>query len=147
MKKSSNIPPALTHRTPVRIRFSEVDSMHVVWHGDYVRYLEDGREDFGRHYGIGYLDISEAGYVVPIVELNIQYKQAITYGETLMVETRYIPTDAAKIHLEYIIYKEDSRTIAATATSIQVFVRKDTHELELNNPLFYKAWKEKWNIR
>ena len=28
--------------------------MEVVWHGEYVRYMEDGREAFGRQYGIGY---------------------------------------------------------------------------------------------
>ena len=38
---------ALTNRTTLRVRFSEVDSMEVVWHGEYVRYMEDGREAFG----------------------------------------------------------------------------------------------------
>jgi acyl-CoA thioester hydrolase len=33
--------------TEIRIRFSEVDSMGVVWHGNYIRYFEDGRESFG----------------------------------------------------------------------------------------------------
>ena len=28
----------------IDIRFSEVDSMGVVWHGSFVKYLEDGRE-------------------------------------------------------------------------------------------------------
>ena len=45
---------ALTCRTPIRVRFSEVDSMQVVWHGEYMRYFEDGREDFGRRFaGLG----------------------------------------------------------------------------------------------
>ena len=30
------------------IRFSEVDSMGVVWHGNYAKYFEDAREEFGR---------------------------------------------------------------------------------------------------
>ena len=50
--------PALSCITPLRVRFSEVDSMRVVWHGEYVRYFEDGREAFGEQYpGLGYLDI------------------------------------------------------------------------------------------
>lgn len=58
---------ALTATAPIRVRFSEVDSMQVVWHGEYVRYFEDGREAFGRKYpGIGYLDIYGAGYTAPI---------------------------------------------------------------------------------
>ena len=37
------------------IRFSEVDSMHIAWHGSYVLYFEDAREAFGRKYDLGYL--------------------------------------------------------------------------------------------
>lgn len=137
---------ALSNRTTLRVRFSEVDAMEVVWHGEYVRYLEDGREAFGRQYGLGYTEIREAGYVVPIVELNLRYKQSLQYGETAIVETRYIRTDAAKILFEYTLYRESDGTIVATASSMQVFVSKATGRLELNNPQFYHAWKEKWNI-
>lgn len=138
---------ALTNRTTLRVRFSEVDSMEVVWHGEYVRYMEDGREAFGRQYGIGYTEIRDAGYVVPMVDLNIRYKQSLKYGESAIVETRYILTDAAKILFEYIIFRESDGEVVATGSSTQVFVNIQTELLELNNPDFYIAWKEKWNIR
>ena len=35
---------------PFKIRFSEIDAMHVVWHGAYAKYLEDAREHFGQVY-------------------------------------------------------------------------------------------------
>lgn len=147
MKRRKLQEAALTNRTTLRVRFSEVDSMEVVWHGEYVRYMEDGREAFGRQYGIGYTDIRDAGYVVPIVELDVQYKQFLKYGESAIVETRYIRTDAAKILFEYIIFRESDETVVATGSSVQVFVNKATGLLELNNPDFYKIWKEKWEIR
>ncbi|MCL3851534.1 MULTISPECIES: acyl-CoA thioesterase [Parabacteroides] len=147
MKRRKLQEAALTNRTTLRVRFSEVDSMEVVWHGEYVRYMEDGREAFGRQYGIGYTDIRDAGYVVPIVELDVQYKQFLKYGESAIVETRYIRTDAAKILFEYVIFRESDETVVATGSSIQVFVNKATGLLELNNPDFYKKWKEKWKIR
>lgn len=136
----------LVNKTQIRVRFSEVDSMSVVWHGEYARYLEDGRESFGREFGIGYLDICNAGYAVPIVELNLRYKQSLVYGDTLLIETRYIPTDAAKILFEYTIYRESDQAVAAVASSTQVFIDKSTGELVLNTPEFYKEWKRKWNI-
>lgn len=147
MKRRKLQEAALTNRTTLRVRFSEVDSMEVVWHGEYVRYMEDGREAFGRQYGIGYTDIRDAGYVVPIVELDVQYKQFLKYGESAIVETRYIRTDAAKILFEYVIFRESDETVVATGSSVQVFVNKATGLLELNNPDFYKMWKEKWEIR
>lgn len=147
MRRRKEQEAALTNRVTSRVRFSEVDSMDVVWHGEYVRYLEDGREAFGRQYGIGYTDIRDAGYTVPIVDLNIQYKQSLKYGESAVIETRYIRTEAAKIHFEYTIFRESDKAVVATGSSIQVFVNSATELLELNNPDFYKAWKERWEIR
>lgn len=47
---------SLVNKTSLRVRFSEVDSMQIVWHGEYVRYFEDGREAFGREFaGLGYM--------------------------------------------------------------------------------------------
>ncbi len=43
----------LKSRIEVRVRFSEVDSLKMVWHGSYVKYMEDGREAFGREFGLG----------------------------------------------------------------------------------------------
>lgn len=147
MRRRKEQEAALTNRVTSRVRFSEVDSMDVVWHGEYVRYLEDGREAFGRQYGIGYTDIRDAGYMVPIVDLNIQYKQSLKYGESAVIETRYIQTEAAKIYFEYTIFRESNNAVVATGSSIQVFVNSATELLELNNPDFYKAWKERWEIR
>ena len=49
---------SLVNKTSLRVRFSEVDSMQIVWHGEYVRYFEDGREACGRECaGLGYMDI------------------------------------------------------------------------------------------
>jgi len=54
--------------TPIRVRFCEVDSMGITWHGSYVKYLEDAREEFGRKYGLGYLDIYGNGFYAPLVK-------------------------------------------------------------------------------
>ena len=40
-RKTNQQVAALTNRTTFRVRFSEIDSMQIVWHGEYVRYFED----------------------------------------------------------------------------------------------------------
>ena len=67
----------LTETIDINIRFSEVDSMDVVWHGSYPLYFEDAREAFGKKYGLGYMDIFKNGYFAPLVELNFQYKKPL----------------------------------------------------------------------
>lgn len=136
---------ALIDRRTIRVRFSEVDSMQVVWHGEYIRYFEDGRESFGNHYdGLKYIDFYNNGYMAPMVEVTCQYKQPLTFGEDAIIETRYIKSPAAKIMFDYTIYRASDNTVAATGSSVQVFINSQTHELELNNPQFYLDWKQRW---
>ncbi|NDV58762.1 thioesterase family protein [Bacteroides sp. 519] len=145
-RKKEQRPAALVDRTTIKVRFSEVDAMHIVWHGEYIRYFEDGRESFGRHFGLEYMDVYNKGYVIPIVDLTCQYKQPLTVGEEAIVETRYINTNAAKIMFDYIIRKASDESIVATGSTIQVFLNRENNELELLNPAFYTAWRKKWEI-
>ena len=98
---------ALTNITETTVRFSEVDSMFVVWHGEYVRYFEDGREAFGRKYpGIGYLDFYANGYTAPIVDMQLQYVSPLTINDVAVIETRFIDIVAAKLCFEYIVRRK-----------------------------------------
>lgn len=145
MRRKRKTEAALIDRTRIKVRFSEVDAMRIVWHGEYVRYFEDGREAFGSRYGLGYMDICAAGYTVPIVELNCRFIRSLVFGETAVVETRYINCDAAKIQFEYTIYRESTGEIVAEGESVQVFLNAG-NQLELVNPPFYLEWKRKNGI-
>lgn len=142
-KKSRDI--RLKSQTQLRVRFSEVDSMHIVWHGEYVRYFEDGREAFGRQYpGLGYMDIYNSGFTAPIVDLTVQFKRPLRCNDTAIVETRYIASGAAKICFEYEIRGESDGQVVATGTTTQVFL-DGKGDLQLLSPAFYLKWKEQWN--
>lgn len=144
-RKEKNI--ALRSKTNIRVRFSEVDSMQIVWHGEYVRYFEDGREAFGREFeGLGYMDLYKSGYTAPIVDMTLQYKRPLRCNDTAIIETRYIAIEGAKICFEYEIRRESDGEIVATGSSIQVFLDEDS-TLQLNTPEFYTQWKEKWGVK
>lgn len=135
----------LTDRYLFHVRFSETDAMQVVWHGEYIRYFEDGRESFGRHFsGLAYRDYYDNGVFAPIVEAHCEYKLPLTFGEDAIVETRYINSPAAKIQFDYTVYRASDGAIAATGYTTQVFINSATRELELSNPQFYLDWKKRW---
>ena len=121
--------------------------MRVVWHGEYVRYFEDGREAFGEHYaGFSYPEIYASGYTTPIVELHVDYKLPLRIADRAIVETRYIPTEAAKICFEYTVRRAADNAVVATGTSAQVFVN-EAGQLELTIPEFFRKWQQRWNVR
>lgn len=147
MAKRKQTEAKLINRTTITVRFSEVDSMRIVWHGEYVRYFEDGREAFGREFqGIGYADIYSSGYGAPMVEMMLQYKKPLTLNDIITIETRYIDTEAATICFEYIIRRQSDNEIVATGTSKQVFIGPEG-DLQLVSPEFFNQWKKRWSVR
>ncbi len=129
----------LSAEKQVEVRFSEVDSMGIVWHGSYAKYFEDAREEFGRKYDLGYLRIFGEGFYAPLVQLDFNYKKPLVYGDKAIVGVRYIPSAAAKICFEYTIYSAADRSVIATGNSVQVFLDKN-YELLWTMPAFYEDW-------
>lgn len=125
------------------IRFSEVDSMNVVWHGSYALYFEDAREAFGKKYGLGYMDMFRNGYFAPLVDLRFSYKKPLVYGMRPAVTAVYRPVEAAKIVFDYEIRDKAGGSLLATGHSVQVFTDAD-HRLVWFTPPFYEEWKKRW---
>ena len=136
----------LSSEIEIDIRFSETDAMGVVWHGNYLKFFEDGREAFGKTFGLEYLTIFDQGYYTPIVKSEIDHKAPVYYGQAIKVITKYIPSKSAKIMFEYEVVNLTTGEICAVGKTMQVFLEKESRTLELLTPDFYNQWKEKNNV-
>ena len=135
---------SVKHLTEVVVRFNEADPLGIVWHGHYVRYFEDGRESFGQQYSLSYLDIYKQGFTVPVVKVQCDYKKSLRYGDSMIIETVYTPCDAARLEFSYILYNAATRDIVAKGSTVQVFLDRANNLLQLTNPPFFEAWKQKY---
>lgn len=135
----------LVNKIDIGVRFSEVDSMLVVWHGNYVKFLEDGREAWGKEFGLGYYDVYAHQFMTPVVKLDMDYKRMVKYGEAISVETEYVYTEAAKIQFNYTIRNKNTNEVVLTAKSVQVFINSN-YELQMTNPDFYLDWQKKMGL-
>ena len=127
------------------VRFSEVDSMNIVWHGSYALYFEDAREEFGRVYGLSYQLYLENECPAPLVELSFKYIKPLLYGQRARVDITYRNTPAAKIIFDYEIVLIENNSLVTSGTSVQVFLDKN-YNLLFAPPPFYEAWKRKNNL-
>lgn len=134
---------ALSSKTEVLVRFNEADPLGIVWHGHYIRYFEDGREAFGNMHELGYLEVYKLGYVIPVVSVQCDYKRSLRYGDRVIVETKFIPTEAAKLKFTYRLFNAATNELVATGSSVQVFLSKQDSVLQLSNPPFFEEWKKK----
>lgn len=124
----------------ITIRFSEVDSARIVWHGSYLLYLEDAREWFGKQYHLEYMYMYKMGFLAPLVDVKVQYKHPLHYGDRAKVVITYRNTLAAKLIFDYEIYNIDTGELAVTATTIQVFMDLN-NQLVWTTPDFIEQWK------
>jgi acyl-CoA thioester hydrolase len=126
----------------IRVRFVETDPLGIVWHGNYIQYFEDGREAFGRHHGISYLDQKDNGFASPIVKSISEHKLPLRYGDVATIKTIYVDSPAAKMIFRYEIYNP-AHELVCTGETIQVFVALDSGELSYTIPDFFIEWKKK----
>jgi acyl-CoA thioester hydrolase len=129
----------------IEVRFNELDPLGVVWHGNYIKYFEDGRENFGQKYGISYNDLKRERIIAPIVSVKCDYKKFVRYGEKLIIETSYTDNLAAKFVLDYSIYRQTNNELVAKGQTIQVFTDIEG-KLILIWPEYFREWKLKWGL-
>lgn len=136
---------ALSETVRVQVRFSEVDSIKMVWHGHYMTYMEDAREAFGRKYGLEYMYIYDSGYLAPMFDIKMRYHQTATVDDVLLVTITCRSTKGAKLVFDYEIRKESDNALVFTAESTQLFT---THEglFEPSCPAFLDEWKKKYGL-
>lgn len=125
-----------THQT--KVRFSEVDAMQIVWHGNYFLFFEDARDGLGEHYGLGIRNLAENHIQAPVVNADIQYKKAISYREEISIETKLYKTDYPKIFHTYIVRNSENE-ICVEGYTEQVFTDL-AGELQLQLPNFIQNW-------
>ena len=142
-KAPDSVTDRLTDIIRIRVPFFDVDSIQMVWHGNFVKYLEEGRESFGSKFGLEYMYIYNSGYVAPIADMHLEYKNVAGIGDTLIVETTYKPCRGAKLMFDYIITRESDGELILKASTVQLFVTRGG-VFEVSTPGFYAEWKKKW---
>jgi acyl-CoA thioester hydrolase len=133
----------LTNTTKFRVRFSEVDSLRIVWHGNYLKYFEDGRDAWGAEFGIDFIEVYEKhGLLMPLASSHMDYKYPLKYNEIGLVETTFVNSPAAKMIFRFKVYDKHKTQLKAVGETVQVFM--DTNNvLQLNTPSFLEEWKQK----
>jgi acyl-CoA thioester hydrolase len=123
----------LHHDTEVTVPFFDVDSINVVWHGHYVKYLEIARCALLDRVGYNYVQMKESGYVWPVIDLQLRYVQAASFGQILRVRADLIEwRNRLKIH--YLVSDANSGERLTRASTVQVAVSLADGVMQLVSP-------------
>jgi len=123
----------LQHETEIVVPFFDVDSMSVVWHGHYVKYLEVARCALLDRLGHNYTQMLASGYAWPVIDLQLRYVQSARFGQRLRVSADLVEwQNRLKIHYE--ISDADTGERLTRASTVQVAVSLTDGAMQLVSP-------------
>jgi acyl-CoA thioester hydrolase len=115
------------------VPFFDVDSMEVVWHGHYVKYLEVARCALLDKLGHNYQQMRASGYAWPIIDLQLRYVRGAQFGQRIKVRADLIEWQN-RLKINYLISDAATGERLTRASSVQVAVEIASREMQLVSP-------------
>lgn len=117
----------------VKAQFYDLDPMQVVWHGNYARFLEQARCALLDKIAFNYQEMSDSGYIWPVVDMRIKYVRPIRFGQEVRVTATMVEYES-RIKIDYRLANLATGEVLTKAHTIQVAVDAATQELCFESP-------------
>lgn len=115
------------------IPFHDVDSMGVVWHGNYFRYFEIAREALLNQFNYGYRAMKASGYLWPVVDTRVKYRAPLLFEQRITVKAK-LEEYENRLRIGYVISDLNTGKRLSTGYTIQVAVDEKTNEMCFVSP-------------
>ena len=133
--------------TQVRVRYADTDQMRFVYYGKFFEYFEQGRSDLLRGVGLPYGQIEEMGLYLPVIEAHASYRRAARFDDLLNVMTCLKEIPAARVRIDYEVFKEGEGALLADGYTIHSFVNAATGKPTRAPGQFRDAIEQEMNAR
>lgn len=89
---------------PVRVYYEDTDAGGVVYHAQYLKYMERARTEWLRHAGLEQDELlAEHGIVFAVTHVDLHYRRAARFNEALEVSVAARRTGRARIAFAQVI--------------------------------------------
>ncbi|CAN5143780.1 tol-pal system-associated acyl-CoA thioesterase [soil metagenome] len=108
------------HLLPVRVYYEDTDFTGLVYHANYVRYLERGRSDFLRLTASGHTELLNAAEPMAFVvaELNLKYLKPARIDDALVVRTTYDAIKGPRLMISQTVERDGDVLCRAAVTAV-----------------------------
>ncbi|WP_274585307.1 thioesterase family protein [Neisseria leonii] len=121
------------HSTELEVPFFDVDALHIVWHGHYVKYLEVARCAFLSAIGYDYSEMGRQGYSWPVVQLNLKYIKPARFGSRIRIDLAVTEIESC-LRIRYTITDCDSGTKLTKGSTVQAAVSLADGRMQFQTP-------------
>ena len=117
--------------TTLRVRYAETDQMAVVYHSNYIIWMEVGRVELLRQLGFSYREMEQDGLNLPVVEVKCRYKHPARYDDEIMIRTRLSQMRTSLLRFQYELVRKADGRLLAEGESVHVVVGRDMKRTHL----------------
>lgn len=128
----------------VEVRYAETDQMGVVYHANYLIWMEIGRTKLIKDLGFSYAGMEAEGILSPVIDIQVSYKKPLHYGETATVRTWIEEYDGIRVTYGYEILTQNQE-VAVIGFSKHVCVKKDSFrpiQMKKRFPDWHEAYEK-----
>jgi acyl-CoA thioester hydrolase len=128
------MPESKSIELEMKVPFYDLDPMQIVWHGNYLKYMDDARGALFDSLGVDLFGIYEkTGYIYPIIKTSVKHVFPLRHKDEIickatLVEAKY------KIIVDFEIRLKADERICARGRSEQVAVKMPEMEMQLMIP-------------
>jgi acyl-CoA thioester hydrolase len=124
----------------IEVRYAETDQMGVVYHANYLIWMELGRTQLIKELGFSYAEMEKDGIISPVIDIQASYKKPLRYGETATIKTWVEEYDGFRSVYNYEIYNGEGQ-LALTGSSRHVLVKRENFR-PISLKRTYPDWHE-----
>ena len=106
--------------TKVRVLFADTDAMGVVYHTNYIKWFEHGRNEFMRQIGVPYTEMGKLSLNLPLIKVSCEYLKFATYDQLLTIETKFDYIRKATVRFNSKIWDENMENLLVEGYTIHV---------------------------
>lgn len=106
-----------------KVQYYETDKMGITHHSNYIRFMEEARNEFLRSIGWGYDAMEQAGMFSPVVSVECNFKKSTTFNDVIKIDLKILEVSQVKLVVGYTMTNDGS--IVCTGKSCHCFVDKN----------------------
>ena len=95
----------------VRIYYDDTDAGGVVYHANYLCYMERGRTEFLRDHGLSVRAMHDMGIIFPVVAIEANYRSPGRLDDLLEVTTQIAAVRSSFVAAQQVLRKEDGKLL------------------------------------
>jgi len=132
-RSGANVHPDWSSTLEIQVQFYDLDPMEVVWHGNYVRYLEQVRCALLDSIDYNMPQMKASGYAWPVIDLHVSYAAPAYFAQRIRLHARIVEWQS-RLKINYLISDVLTGKRLTRASTTQVAVDLATRQMCFVSP-------------